>query len=77
MRNGELVTSYAGSLYTDAEAVQEPCTRRGGIFSAAICAGFMVSAFIREVGMGEEMPKDSMVSLQTMTMFGMPVSHLQ
>jgi hypothetical protein len=69
IQRGQVFDGYVDTLYSDEEAVQEPCTRRGGCFTAAIAAGLMVNLFVRSVGLKTEVQPDTVMSLIAMSMF--------
>jgi sulfur carrier protein ThiS adenylyltransferase len=59
---------YMDEMFTDDEMVQETCTAKTTLFCANICAGLMVSQFVRKCR-GENINHDICFDMTSMTFF--------
>jgi len=61
----EHLTAYETTLYTDAEAIQEPCTARA-IAYTGFALGAQIAHLIKRRAMGQDVPLDSVIDFRTM-----------
>lgn len=60
--NEEDITAYEDTLYTDDEAVQEPCTARGIIYTS-LFAGAHIANIVRQIAVGPQQPPRQLIHM--------------